>query len=50
MNTKTKTIHSRIEKNVKELTKSNNEEYTNLAMIIESTGENGKVSEENLHI
>ena len=33
-----------------ELPKNNNEEYTNLAMIIESTAGNGKVSEKNKNI
>ena len=33
-----------------ELPKNNNEEYTNLAMIIESTAGNGKVSEKNQNI
>lgn len=33
-----------------ELPKNNNDEYTNLAMIIESTAGNGKVSEKNKNI
>lgn len=33
-----------------ELPKNNNEEYTNLTMIIESTAGNGKVSEKNKNI
>lgn len=54
-NTKTKTIPIKAELVAKEQSENkfvslSSEEYVNLAMIIESTGGSGKVSEENKHI